>query len=1456
MGAQEATIGTRLGRGMKALGTWRRILIGTAILSLALASLPSGAAERGRHFARSGYEGLGAATMETVATPARIGRLAVIPGTDETWAIGHSSAAVPGWDRASPGGQVLFLTARPGRQWSIVSTPRNLAGAVFNPTLYAFGFAASGEGWAVGDGGVVLHRSAGNVEWRQHAQAKTVAAAEQLNAVSVAPAGPAYAYAAGSDSFVMRYDGEMWIREQPQVMLEDGNPDLTAVATVSRDEAWAITGSGSNDLRVYHRTAAGWERVDPDQSVDSRLFAGPHPAKGDNGGVNHAAFGASVAADSSGAWVGGAMFPGDAVQLSGDETTGDRSRPFVLRFTDGGHEVTSYCPDQFRMRQESSGQKIDQARLCDEPFPASAFDVTSISLLPGGEIFAGGLGLYRFKAGGWFREPNTIGYIISTAFSSATEGWVATTGDTYGAGTAIFSSESVLGHWTDTPQRPRIARWPQPQMQPLQAVAVAPDGSGRALAVGEEGAVVSYAPGVGWDHDVRVTTKALHAVAWQDRVTAWAVGEFGVIQRYDGRAWAPAPESGKLTTNGLFGVAFSRSGTGVAIGAEGTILRFDGARWSRDPGSGVVTDEDLYAVSSGPSGTLAVGANGTIVEAAGEIGQAAWTRRSHTARNFSRPDLGGPPLYAVAHLDNGDVVAGGERSALLVRRGGGDLQPIPTPVEGTILSIGAGRDRASGRLHLVAAVSPDARKYRGDRLAATLTSVLAFDGTGWSDLHLGRRRSIYPTADAGEYVDPVYAVAMEPGGTSGWAVGGFPAHTPDEEGHIRLDPTSSVYRFDLAGDPRPPFTQADVRLPAGGFNFAFFAETWCGQGLCSIAKGTGIQADVVPLAIQREINRAVSMPNGPSFVMFAGNGRAAGIPDELGEQKAFLERFAVPVYGAPGNKDLFTGLDDSIARQVVETAGQRSGGSAFWKEIFASMQAPWGERPSPRGMTPVVVPGPAPDIGLARTHYAFDVQPGARKLARIIVIDSSTRSYGQPADQNPRESQGDWLQAVLTAAKLENGGKGVPTVIVMNQPSRFPDITPRLNWTRDQVSFEGTVVAQAVSAVLTGGIRMNIKDFYPNSSSPVKVPLYVLGTGGAPLGYELPDPDTRPASKLPSDGFYHAWFLVNVDPDVLPEEGVAGQAKVTVTPFPLLDSIALHAIDGHVQEAGKALRFSALARGMTGGGSDPEQSKTTYYPIGNSTLVPCEGPGQGRGVCRSNDALTPPYRFYSEDPSIADFAYPDFAKGDSEPLRVGGVVRRDPAGEYGLLCTFKRGTTYVNVVSGFQRARMKVTVDGGFGPCVDKPVPKPPVVVELPPEPRVKAVRVEVPPPRPHPQPELIALFPPPPAPVVAPAPPGAPGVGRKEEHEVEYETETHDDAKHSATALSHDAVKRASARETTDARSRRYAFSPARRSAADPASQAWPLLGGVLVMSFALAAAAAAVRQRVIEPARQRRGA
>lgn len=1343
------------------------MILCVAVLTVALAPIVSGAQQPAREsavakeYASTGLSGSRGADMQTVTAPARIARVAYVPGTAgrEAWAIGLSNAMQPGWDIESPAGQVVFLRYTPATGWQIDGPPVSAQGRAINPTLFAMAFAPNGEGWAVGaDGAILRYRRGG--KWTLVASPTT----NDLRSISLAPSGAPTGFAVGDGPTVVRLRNGAWTLDTNTALITTG---LTAVATLGSETAWAISGNAEQAVTLYSRTSSGWTR----RSTGDTKFDGPHPVTmGLTRSVRSAVGSAATASPDGSVWFGGVMYVTQTTSPFGD----DVGRPFAIRYKDG--TFTSYCPEDLETNQDGA-QRI---ALCDGPFPQAGYDITSMQSLPGGEVFASGLGLFHFKDGVWLREPNSNGYLVSVAFASPTEGWAATTGSTFGAGGAAYSSVLTIGHWTSKPAAARMVRWPQPNADPLEAVAVAPDGSGNALAVGSNGATLFYLKGRAWDYTPRRSDRNLHAIAWPEKNVAWTVGARGTVLRYTGSGWTEDP-GGSLTTKSLYGVAF-KGRAGYAVGADGVILRHNGTRWSVDPAGGKLTTRTLYAITATPNGFLAVGDEATVLENTGS----GWKVAPSIVSLVKRPRLRAPALFAATTAPDGSVLIGGAQSALLRRAPGDTFRPTAKPVEGTIISMAAGIDDKG--LRITASVSLKPLKYSGDRLNVADAVVLALDASGWHDVQMGTRRSIYPpTNDPSAANDTIYGVATDPDGGAGWAVGGVPGTLPDDEGHLYFSPTSAIYRLDYNGDPSPPTDIVVPPLPPGR-SFAFFSDSLCREGVCASAVGSGIKGDVIPQLIREEIELLAQRPNGPEMVLYGGNFRSNGTPEELAQYRQFIRDFDLPVYAALGDRDLFTSL-------AVDATGQRTtiqSTNSFWQDVFKDAPAPWGNSRQPAGIEPVAFPNAQKDATRAATHYAFNVKDGARTVYRVIVLDSSRKNL-RNEEQNPNENQTNFYTPLIGDAA------SIPTIIVMNQPALVPHSigspAEQRNLLLDADAFQTAISQAGVKAVFAGGFPTNA--FWVKGPAE-NVTTYVSGGGGR--HFEL--------TKLVPDGYYHSWLLGTL-------QGEGADAKMTVTPFPILDSLALHSVDGTFARAGNVLSFDGVGRFVEGGFSDPQQSKATYVTV--PPLPRCDSPGLKGTVCSFRNGIFPDYEFSTKDSNIAQFVKWDYGRQQPAYDAQGDTI---PDPHSGFLCTYNAGTTDVYVRVGIHRATVPVTVDGGFGPCVKEPRPP----IEKVTEPEFGPV------PRPIEEKKFFftpnndnkaaaALFPPIPAPVVAPAPPGSPGVGRKEEHEVQTETEGHGE-QHTFTALRH-------ARNT------------------DPAQNSWAYLGSVAMLSFMSAAFLATKRER-----------
>lgn len=1369
-------------------GFARRVAVACALLVLAGLLPGIAATEPAESFARGGLRG-SKATMTPVRVAARVSRMAVVPGTKQYWAIGLASAALPGWDVASAGGQVVFLRGN-GSGWEVVGPPTK-AGRPMNPTLTNFAIAPNGEGWAVGEEGTLVHHVA-NGGWAIDAQSGITSATLQAVSLGVA-GGSLYGYAVGEDRTILRLQGRTWSVESGISAIEG---DLIGVSVVSPDEAWAISRSASDALLIWHREGGIWSRF----LTQRPMFDNP-PSSAGCCATNKAARGSAIAATRNGVWITGEIIPVDPSSPFVDEVVGDQTRPFALFIGNGGG-LTSYCPDMYSLgRYDAGPQRVTASRICDRSMPLSAFDLTSLTAFPSGEVLAGGLGLFHFKDGGWFREPNVAGYLVSVAFASPTDGWVASSGNTFGAGGAVYSSTSVLGRWSPAKPTSRVARHPQPSTKVLEAVAIEPGGR-RFLAVGQEGISLLRGNDGAWDTIQMRSSEPFHGVAWAGD-EAWAVGSRGSLARFASGRWTVTHDPGELVGEALFDVAFRSATDGVAVGEGGVLLRFDGSRWRIDAASRRVTKEALYAITVAGDRYVAVGGAGTVLVSSGS----GWRRVQGLTPMLRRGTQDPADLYDVASLGDGRVVIGGGRSSLLTGAPE-SLAPLAAPPEGTIIALDA-RNTAAG-LRVLASVSEESEKFAGSRLSVSSATLMSYDGAQWRDVHLTAPRSQYPTYEPSAPEDPPLSVAMDPSGLSGWAVGGRVANAIDPDGHIQAIATSALFRYDSVRSPVQPLTESLPDLPKGGTTFAFFGESGCDAALCSLAVGSGVKSDVISAQIQDEINALAGRAGGPEFALYGGSMRRLGLPEELAQYKGFLDRMKLPTFSAVGEQDLFQAQETP---QMSGQAGRMVRGALpanniYYREGFAAAYAPWGTRKAPASIKPVTVVGePAAATGQARTHYAFDYLKGGKESLRVVVLDSSRRSLSSEG-QNPAQTQTDFLNRVLGTRP-----NGEPAIVVMNQPTlntirgfEFPNWTSTL----DATTFHSALVTHGVSAAFASGLRVNLVYRVGASGTQVTVPFYVSGAAGAALE----------ETKAPADGFYHGWYLVNVASENT--GGALGRAAVTVKSIPSLDSIALHAEEGRNTVSGNMLAFTAIARTAFGGTTDMQQAKALYMQF--PRLVECPGPGLADGSCASRQALHPDYEFSTADPSIARFVKP--APGEpGKPLKnaAGELI---PDSQSGFLCTFKPGTTTVRIRSGFVQATMPITVTHGIGPCIDEPTPPPPVDPVVPP--------VYVTPEearsfgffRPLAQSQPAALLPPPPAPVVAPAPPGSPGVGTKDEHEVQTETEGHGDSSHQFTAIR-------------------------RRRAVDPAEQSWPFLGAVALMSLMSAAFAATLRARRIDAER-----
>lgn len=1200
--------------------------------------------------------------MQPVNAPARIARVAVVPGSGgkEAWGIGLTTARMPGFDRVTQAGQVVFLHYRRTQGWQVAGAPLDESGRVINPQLAAIDVASDGTGYAVGDQGQIFKHVPGG-PWRL--DPSTGVTRNALFGVSIRrDRDGVHGYAVGASLTFLRLDRGRWTLDAANgsVGVPTGNvPDLAGVSTVSRTVAWAVSGSNSNVLWVMRRDANGWTRT---LTGDPIFDSPPSPiAEGDGAGtVNQFARGNAVATQGSTVFISGMMQPIDPSRSTGDTSTPDRTRPFVLRWT---ASVTSYCPPQYQLSSSGVERTVP---VCDQPFPLASGDLPALTAV-GDAVFAGGTGMFRFDGRRWSREPSTLGYIVSASFSSPTEGWVATPGDVVGGAGMISASTATLGHWTRTPDATRLARWPHPDQRTLMAVA---NNGERTVAVGLGGAVVRLV-GDAWDTVASPTTKALFSVAWASANRAFAVGSEGTIIRSTGDAWHRDPSAGRLTTRRLYGVAFAGADRGYAVGEAGTILSYNGRAWRVDPASGGVTTRNLSAIARVGNGFVAVGDKGTILQnTAGR-----WTRTATLDEDLKWGQEGDPSdLYSIAGSLDGHALIGGARSALVERAPNGRVRvSARRPLEGSIIAL----DWTPGRDQVVASVAPTGNRFSGDLPGAGSGWVFIGDATGWHDIQHGHATSASSGVDAPVLRDAVYGFDVT--GARAWAVGGFPSDVFNEDGHLRSTSTASIWSVGVMGAPAVPQNVGEVPLPRrNGVSFAFLGDSACASGSCASALGLGDRGDTILLESIRQIDSA-ARSGRVAFLAGGGDFRRNGLPDELEPVSDLLDQLTVPVFAAMGDRDLSVG-----ATPVSSQNGDPLGSNGYYLRAFAGFPAPFGAaRPAP-GFVPVTVPGQvAPQSGVARTHFAFDHAPAGRPLLRMVFLDTSRVPLAVGTQsQNPAEEQTGWLQSVLTDAQTNR----IPAIVVMHQPLVLP-----VNTSSDASVVTGILTAGGASAVLASHQRTNKMVKSPNENVPNAIPVGIFGSGGSPL-----------QGGDPTRGAYHAWQLVTVDTEAA--LGFGALAPVAMRSIPILASAALHVPKATRASAGTASIIEGLGRAPDLGGAhgqgpaaDQDQGKATYIPF--PFPKPCGLLEDAvRDGCRPPEVVVPDYSFFSDDPAIAEFVREDPRK-PGRPYRDpnGDLVRDDQSG---LLCRFRPGTASIGLRAGTTSTLRTVTVVGGSGPCI------------------------------------------------------------------------------------------------------------------------------------------------------------
>jgi hypothetical protein len=359
------------------------------------------------------------------------------------------------------------------------------------------------------------------------------------------------------------------------------------------------------------------------------------------------------------------------------------------------------------------------------------------------------------------------------------------------------------------------------------------------------------------------------------------------------------------------------------------------------------------------------------------------------------------------------------------------------------------------------------------------------------------------------YAATVPGVAVLPGDRAGQVEAWAAVQVPPDYSQ-RLPTPGAILHY--SSDPSDPLLDAGVGRVAplpdspapqpGELSFAAFGKQDCSvpedaQSTCPEAYVTGWANDEAAARIDGQLAAQASAAGGPSFALFTGDASdGAGRDDTLGyltdlaptDPSVYHERWGervadpllaagVPVFAALGVQDL--------SRIRAGTTATGAGSALPWRLALAASPAPLGASgsdppPASHGLSFEPVAASAPDApgGGAHTHYAFDVVRRGSSVLRVVEVDTALRSLSATADENPVESQLEWLSDVLSGRP-----SGERAVVVSETPSYSYGPGQGTDTLVDSAAFEALMGKDRVSAVVSGRLGWNGL-FYTSTLAP------------------------------------------------------------------------------------------------------------------------------------------------------------------------------------------------------------------------------------------------------------------------------------------------------------------------------------------------------------------------------------
>ena len=1131
-----------------------------------------------------------------------------------------------------------------------------------------------------------------------------------------------YAGVLGGDreDAVARFDGTSWTREPVEVPEEVKKFRILAVAATAAGGGWLLGDDGTGGVQLFRRLDGGEPRWAPVDLGDTPL------ATADDVEILQGAAQPLTVA------------PG-VVWIDGTAAGQD----FTLRYDPAREQVTgTFCDDDEACEQPLGFSFASRYGYRSQAFEDGRRIVTNVAG-PGASETDGEGNYAELTNDAWsVRSGGGLPFRPSGAFLAPDDGWLE--------GPVRISRDAPPQH---------LRRWPVALRAPLHSVVPEPGkapaaAESQALAVGTDGGVARYAPGIGWQREFLLTSSGavasplLRGVAWPEGRRAHAVGDLGAMWIWQAETglWERDPAAPPGFIGNLLDVAFDPADPirGYAVGREGVLMSYDKS-WTQVTLPEPYGGSDFTAIAFAGRQALVAGGPGLLVDDGDGRG---WREDPEVTALLDTLPVK-PRLIAVAGLPDGGAVLAG-RDVVLERDGaGGEWRFAPQPLlDASPVAVAAFRE--DGEVRALVSLAPRLPFPQDEPLPVEDPDLpppvlppyaQAGDGylvrqtaTGWRD----EQQTAYNASvtDRPLKSDPVLGLLVDESG-QGWTVGGWSGESDSggrgssgRSGVAKADrsrvQTGAIRRYTTGQDGLEPPAEGDAQPDLGGeglVRFAVAGHAQC-EARCAELRDRDIAPDVTLRTAVQRVAGLRRQSGGPRFMLYTG-GRlpaGAGPTGQLeGERlsEILLSGGDLPVFGA------------------LAAADSEDPGPGGLLAALGGLPAPFGSAAPPAGITPLSATGP--DGSSAHTHYAFD-SDGPGGAVRVIVIDNSRGSL-QASDpfQSPAEPQLPWLVAALDAARA----RGIPSV-VMGSRDLNSRATPPLNVATDADAVAKALVAGGASAYFYDRPEENRAGTIP-AGAPQTIPSFGTGT----LGYRSPVANAASTGKPDARFGDPAYLLAQVD--MAKRDAASNRAPVSVRTIPIIGDLSLQPVDGTLLRRSRPSLFQGIGRRPISGDRWGPIAGGTPEPPGGDPYVafpaaPCTTTG-----CSTR--LTPEFSFESSDPDIGDFVRQDPASTNLRKPFIGPGDKVVTDAASGLFCPFNAGTTTVTIRAGGLTYSTKVTVQAGSvqRPCGTRPL-NPERFVQKPAAPAV------APPPAPagpapasNPPPTPLVPPPPPPVPVVPP---------------------------------------------------------------------------------------------------------